>query len=218
MNIIDAQGKLNPTRMKAFFPQEDFICPISILLDNDNIDVDSLEGQNAKEKIFDFFIKPNFEEQIVQHGKKTIIRIQNPNHDLEIQFLLRDYLYWKKSIKQLAKLLELQIDTSDEEQTKIEKKEKTEKKESKPRKSSKIELSVACALRDETIHDIEQFRGSQKDAIEFLNNVFTKYQIKFADTCEIVFNIAFDTDEELNCPDNWFTFSELSSAGVFIEK
>ena len=91
----------------------------------------------------------------------------------------------------------------------------SEKKKSKRVKENEIRLSVACGIRYEGIPlFITTYEGLKSDCINFMNKAYSEKYLETGFKGEVIFNIAYANNEELNNPNNWFTLDELKQAGI----
>lgn len=203
--LIDAKGKLNHGKIKKFILSAN--PEIVVNIPEANVDY-TLTGESANEKIKSFFNDKETAEEIRTCSKDLLIQFHNVTDNTLLEFQKIDYTYWTKPGR-LEKLLgeDAPIDTPVEE--------KPVKKERVPK--AQIQIPVAVAVRDANgvVSEVETFTGNQKEVVSFLNTHAGELQVKFFEKKTVVYNIAYQSPEELEDLGNWFTFDELVEAGVF---
>lgn len=203
--LIDAKGKLNHGKIKKFIISAN--PEIVVNVPEANVDY-TLTGESANEKIKSFFNDKEIAEEIRTCSKDLLIQFHNVTDNTLLEFQKIDYTYWTKPGR-LEKLL------GEDAPTDAPVEEKPAKKERAPK--AQIQIPVAVAVRDANgvVSEVETFTGNQKEVVSFLNTHAGELQVKFFEKKTVVYNIAYQSPEELEDLGNWFTFDELVEAGVF---
>lgn len=202
--IIDAKGKLNHGKIKKFLLSTNPEIVVNIPEAKVN---ETLLGESVNEKIKSFFSNTEIAEEIRTCSKELLIQFHNITDDTLLEFQKIDYTYWTKPGR-IEKLLGEDVPQTVTEEKPV-KKEKTSK--------APVMIPVACAVRNDAgvVSEVQTFTGVLKEAVSFLNEKAGMLQVKFFEKQTVVYNIAYQNEDELQDLNNWFTFDELVEAGVF---
>ena len=191
--IINAEKALNNENMKEF---------LSNLIDAEQIalvDCDVSEDFILSTALIQD-IRSIFEDDEVAAKVENIqqLALFGLNSGTTMTFLKQDYFWYFKRPRRLNSLFATEI-------------------KEKPKKQAPLEvrINIACGTKkDGKIENIECLTGNEKELVNFINEQYTNRLLRSFFKDRIVFNIAYESEEELNDEGMWFTFDELKDGGI----
>lgn len=191
--VINAEKSLNNEKMKEFLSNlldtEQVALVETDTPDGDILSTVSIQGLRSVFEDDEIAAKVENVKQLALFGLDSAV---------VMRFLKEDYFWFYKKPRRLNSLFA------------------TEVKE-KPKKQVPTELSIniACGTKkDGKIENIEYLTGNEKDIVRFINEQYTERLLRSFFKDRIVFNIAYESKEELEDQDMWFTFDELKEGGI----
>lgn len=191
--IINAEKALNNENMKEF---------LSNLLDTEQValvETDTVDGCILS-TVSSQGLRSIFEDDEVEAKVENVNQLALFGLDSAtvMRFLKQDYFWFFKKPRRLNSLFAAEV-------------------KEKPKKQAPVEvrINIACGTKkDGKIENIECLTGNEKELVNFINEQYTNRLLRSFFKDEIVFNIAYESEEELNDEGMWFTFDELKEGGI----
>lgn len=191
--VINAEKSLNNEKMKEF---------LSNLLDTEQValvETDTPDG-DILSTVSIQGLRSVFEDDEVAAKVENVKQLALFGLDSAVvmRFLNQDYFWFYKKPRRLNSLFAVEV-------------------KEKPKKQVPTELSIniACGTKKNgKIENIEYLTGNEKDIVRFINEQYTERLLRSFFKDRIVFNIAYESKEELEDQDMWFTFDELKEGGI----
>lgn len=191
--IINAEKALNNENMKEF---------LSNLLDTEQValvETDTVDGCILS-TISSQELRSIFEDDEVAAKVENVSQLALFGLDSAtvMRFLKQDYFWFFKKPRRLNSLFAAEVKEKPKKQTPVE-----------------VRINIACGTKkDGKIENIECLTGNEKELVNFINEQYTNRLLRSFFKDEIVFNIAYESEEELNDEGMWFTFDELKEGGI----
>ena len=190
---INAEKALNNENMKEFLSNlldtEQVALVETDTPDGDILSTVSIQGLRSVFEDDEIAAKVENVEQLALFGLDSAV---------VMRFLKQDYFWFYKKPRRLNSLFSVEV-------------------KEKPKKQAPTELSIniACGTKKNgKIENIEYLTGNEKDIVRFINEQYTERLLRSFFKDRIVFNIAYESKEELEDQDMWFTFDELKEGGI----
>ena len=196
--IIKAEKALNNENMREFlsnlFDTEQVALVRIKFVDNDIV-TEQIIANKTNQELRSMFEDDEVAGKVEHIDNLALIGLDNGT---TMTFLKQDYFWYFKRPRRLNSLFA------------------TEVKE-KPKKQAPVEvrINIACGTKkDGKIENIECLTGNEKELVNFINEQYTNRLLRSFFKDRIVFNIAYESEEELNDEGMWFTFDELKEGGI----
>ena len=191
--IINAEKALNNENMKEFLSNLLDTEPVA-LVETDTPDGCSLSIVSKQE------LRSIFEDDEVAAKVENVRQLALFGFDSAtvMRFLKQDYFWYFKRPRRLNSLFAAEVKEKPKKQTPVE-----------------VRINIACGTKkDGKIENIECLTGNEKELVNFINEQYTNRLLRSFFKDRIVFNIAYESEEELNDEGMWFTFDELKDGGI----
>ena len=191
--IINAEKALNNENMREFLSNL-FDTEQVALVETDTVDgciLSTVSSQGLRSIFEDDEVAAKVENvrQLALFGLDSAVTMR---------FLKQDYFWYFKRPRRLNSLFAAEVKEKPKKQTPVE-----------------VRINIACGTKkDGKIENIECLTGNEKELVNFINEQYTNRLLRSFFKDKIVFNIAYESEEELNDEGMWFTFDELKDGGI----
>ena len=190
--IIKAEKALNNENMKEFLSNLFGTEQVALV---DDIATENIIANTTLQELRSIFEEDEIAEKVEQVDNLALVGLDSGTI---MTFLAKDYFWYFKRPRRLNSLFAAEV-------------------KEKPKKQAPVEvrINIACGTKkDGKIENIECLTGNEKELVNFINEQYTNRLLRSFFKDRIVFNIAYESEEELNDEGMWFTFDELKEGGI----
>lgn len=195
---INAEKALNNENMREFLSNlfdTEQVALVQIKFVGNDIATKQIIANKMNQELRSMFEDDEIAGKVEQIDNLALIGLDNGT---TMTFLKQDYFWYFKRPRRLNSLFATEVKEKPQKQTPVE-----------------VRINIACGTKkDGKIENIECLTGNEKELVNFINEQYTNRLLRSFFKDRIVFNIAYESEEELNDEGMWFTFDELKEGGI----
>lgn len=195
---INAEKALNNENMKEFLSNlfdTEQVAFVQVKFVDDDIVTKQIIANKTYQELRSIFEDDEVAGKVEQIDNLALIGLDNGT---TMTFLKQDYFWFFKKPRRLNSLFATEV-----------------KEKPKKQAPAELKINIACGTKkDGKIENIEYLTGNEKELVKFINEQYANRLLRSFFKDKIVFNIAYESEEELNDEDMWFTFDELKEGGI----